>query len=283
MATDPHGSKAVDALGLRVRQLTRRYWVSTSMWRKRSPLLAANEVSFEIEPGKTLALVGSSGSGKSTVARCVMRLEKPDAGEVWAGDTNIAELGSIALAPFRTRIQMVFQDPATLMNPRMSAAEVIEEPLLIQRVGDKGGRRNRVVQLMNEVHVSPDSMGRRITEFSGGQRQRLAIARALALAPKVLILDEALTGLDLSTQAQIANLLLELQAVHSLTYLLISHDLDLVARMADTIAVMAAGKIVEQGPTRQIVSQPRHHETRGLLVAAKHFRATHANARGASR
>jgi ABC-type glutathione transport system ATPase component len=279
MATEPQTSDEV-LLGLRVRGLTRRYWVRNGAWRPLSPLLAVNDVSFAIPPGKTLALVGRSGSGKSTAARCVMRFEKPDTGEIWVGETNIASLGTKALAPFRTKIQMIFQDPATSMNPRMSAADIIEEPLLIQRRGSRTERRDRVAQLMQEVHVSPDWMDRRAGEFSGGQRQRLALARALALEPKLLVLDEALTGLDLSTQARIANLLFELQAARSLTYLLISHDLGLVVRMADLIAVMSGGKIVEQGSTSQVITQPEHPKTRALLAASKHFRATHAAAQG---
>lgn len=282
MAIEFQRGHDAETMGLRVRGLTRRYWVRGSVWRKRSPVLAAEDVSFEIPAGKTLALVGSSGSGKSTVARCVVRLEQPDGGEIWAGDTNIAQLGAAALAPFRTTIQMIFQDPVTSMNPRMSVAEIIAEPLLIQRCGNRQEIRRRVVQLMEEVHVSPSAMTRRGAEFSGGQRQRIAIARALAVKPKLLVLDEELTGLDLSTQAQIANLLLELQAGHGLTYLLISHDLNLVARMADTIAIMASGKIMEQGPFAQITSQPRCPETRALLAAARQLQSVRAAAQGAS-
>lgn len=269
-------------LGLRVRRLTRRYAVRHAGWHKRSTLLAANDVDFEIAPGKTLALVGSSGCGKSTVARCVMRLEKPDSGEVWLGETDIAQLPATALAPFRTKLQMVFQDPATSMNPRMSASDIIEEPLLIQRRGNREERTSRVADLMEEVRLSRDHMSRRASEFSGGQQQRLAIARALALKPNVLVLDEALTGLDLSTQAQIANLLMELQAVHSLTYLMISHDLALMGRMADHIAVMSAGTVVEQGPAIQLISQPEHQETRRLVQAASHSVLSRAAAQGAS-
>jgi ABC-type glutathione transport system ATPase component len=281
MAIDSQVSNGAP-LGLCVRRLTRRYAVRHAGWGERSALLAANDVHFEIAPGKTLALVGSSGSGKSTVARCVMRLEKPDAGEIWLGETDIAHLPAAALSPFRTKIQMVFQDPGTSMNPRMSAVEIIEEPLLIQRRGNREERRKRVAKLIEEVRLLPDQMNRRASEFSGGQQQRLAIARALALEPKVLVLDEALTGLDLSTQAQIANLLLELQAAHSLTYLVISHDLALVARMADHIALMSAGTVVEQGPTRQIISQPEHQETRRLVEAASHSILSRAAAQGAS-
>ena len=265
---------------LRVLGLTKRYWTSRGVWGKRSPLTALDDVSFEISPGKTLGLVGSSGSGKSTLAHCVTRLESADTGEIWINDANIARLSLRDLLPYRSQIQMIFQDATTAMNHRMSAAETIEEPLLIQRRGNSAARHARTRELMREVELSPDWMHRHVTEFSGGQRQRLAIARALALEPRVLLLDEALTGLDLSTQAQIANLLLDLQAAHSLTYLLISHDLLLVARMSDTIAVMSSGRIVEQGPARQIMSAPEHPVTQALLDSATNFHAKHAAASG---
>ena len=246
------------------------------------PVAAVTEVDFEIPHGQTLALVGESGSGKSTVARCVSRLERPDSGQILIQGADIAQLDSRDLAPFRSGIQMVFQDAMTAMNPRFSALEVIEEPLLINarptnarptnaRGSRDGGRsredrRGLVRALMIEVGLSPDWMNRSILHFSGGQRQRLALARALALRPQLLVLDEALSGLDLSTQAQIANLLLDLQAAHSLTYLLISHDLALVARLADAIGVMSGGKTVEVGPTRQIMSNPNHQATKKLLA-----------------
>jgi len=231
--------------------------------------VAACEVEFEICAGQTLALVGRSGSGKSTVARCVTRLEKPDAGQIWLDGTDIAQLDSRALRTLRPTFQMVFQDAATAMNPRFSAAGVIEEPLVIQQVGDKSSRRARATELLQEVGLSQHWADRSVMDFSGGQRQRLAIARALALKPKLLVLDEALSGLDLSTEAQIANLLLDLQASHSLAYLLISHDLALVARLADTIAVMANGRIVEQGRTAEVMAKATHPETRALVESTR--------------
>jgi ABC-type glutathione transport system ATPase component len=265
---------------LRIRGLTKRYWTTRNLWRKATSLTALDNVGFEISAGKTLGLVGRSGSGKSTLARCVTRLERPDDGEIWIGDANIAAMTSRDLLPYRSQIQMIFQDPTTAMNPRMSAAEVIQEPLLLQRRGESSERQLRAADLMREVGLSPDWMHRRVTEFSGGQQQRLAIARALALEPKLLVLDEALTGLDLSTQAQIANLLLEVQAPRSLTYLLVSHDLSLVARLSDTIAVMSSGQIVEQGWAKKLISAPAHPVTQALLTSARHFRAKRAGAVG---
>src|SRR6266849_1836180 len=267
---------------LRVCGLTKHYVRRSGIWRKRIPIAAVRGVNFEIPPGKTLALVGSSGSGKSTVARCVTRLERPDAGQIWVGGTDISRLGNRDLRPFRSEIQMIFQDAATSMNPRFSAAQIIEEPLLIQERGSKEERRSRARELMSEVGLSPNSADRSVMEFSGGQRQRLAIARALALQPKLLVLDEAMSGLDLSTEAQITNLLLELQAAHSLTYLFISHDLPLVARLADAIAVISAGRIVEQGPTPQVISSSNHPETKALLASATTFQKTYADMLGVS-
>ena len=252
----------------------RKKYVRGSLWQKRVAIDAAAGVDFEIAAGRTLALVGDSGSGKSTVARCVTRLEKPDSGQVLIDGTDIAYLDGRELAAFRSRIQMVFQDAVTSMNPCFSAQEVIEEPLLLDSTADRANltrknRRELAAALMEEVKLSPDWLRRSIQHFSGGQRQRLALARALALRPQLLVLDEALSGLDLSTQAQIANLLLDLQAAHGLTYLLISHDLALVARLADTIAVISSGKTVEVGPTDQIISTPHVAATQQLVASAE--------------
>jgi ABC-type glutathione transport system ATPase component len=267
---------------LRVCGLTKHYVRRSGIWRKRIPVAAVRGVDFAIPAGKTLALVGSSGSGKSTVACCVTRLERPDAGQIWVSGTDISRLGNRGLRWFRTEIQMIFQDAVTSMNPRFSAAQIIEEPLLIQGRVSKKERRNRAQELMSEVGLSPNWAGRSVMEFSGGQRQRLAIARALSAQPKLLVLDEALSGLDLSTEAQITNLLLELQATHSLTYLFISHDMPLVARLADTIAVISAGRVVEQGPTTQVISSPNRAETKALLASATTFQKTYADMLGAS-
>jgi peptide/nickel transport system ATP-binding protein len=254
---------------MRVSGLSKSYRRKGAGWQRTDVIVAASEIEFEIFAGQTLALVGSSGSGKSTVARCVTRLEKPDAGHIWLHGTDIAQLHSRELRSLRPQLQMVFQDAATSMNPSFTAAEVIEEPLLILGQDDKSVRRTRAKVLMEEVGLPPQWADRSAMDFSGGQRQRLAIARALALKPKLLVLDEAFTGLDLSTEAQIANLLLDLQASHSLAYLLISHDLALVSRLADTIAVMSKGRIVEHGSASQVIAHAQHAETLALVAATR--------------
>jgi len=269
METDANAMKPPVAPMLHVSCLSKSYRRKGAIWQRSDVVVAASEVDVEIFAGKTLALVGSSGSGKSTVARCVTGLEKPDAGQIWLEGTDIAQLDSRELRSFRPKLQMVFQDASTSMNPRFTAAEVIEEPLRIQKQGDKSARRTRTKELMQEVGLSPQWADRSAMDFSGGQRQRLAIARALALKPTLLVLDEALSGLDLSTEAQIANLLIDLQAAHSLAYLLISHDLALVTRLADTIAVMAHGKIVEHGPAAQVIASASHSETRALVESTR--------------
>jgi ABC-type glutathione transport system ATPase component len=281
MAIDQPISDATSQPLLRVQGLKKHY-IRGRLWQRRVPVTAVAQVNFQIAKGKTLALVGSSGSGKSTVARCVTRLEKPDAGEIWLGSTDIAKLSQSQLRPFRTEIQMIFQDAVTSMNPRFSAGEVIEEPLLIQGFKNREERQARVCELMGEIGISPTWANRLAINFSGGQRQRLAIARALALSPRLLVLDEALSALDLSTQAQIVNLLLQLQSAHSLTYLFISHDLSLVSCLADEIAVISAGEIVECGPTSEIAENPQHPETTALLASARRFQSNFEAALGAS-
>jgi ABC-type glutathione transport system ATPase component len=233
----------------------------------RSRITALDDVSLIVYPRSTLALVGESGSGKSTLGRCLASLEEPDSGEIWLEGTNLLTLTSRELFAVRRRIQLIFQDSAAAMNPRFTAAEIVTEPLAIQERAGKKGRRERALTLMERVGLLPQWADRSPLEFSGGQRQRLAIARALALKPRFLILDEALSGLDLSIQAQIANLLLQLQASFSLTYLYISHDLRLAGHLADEVAVMHRGKIVESGNVSNVFSQPQHPHTRGLIAS----------------
>jgi ABC-type glutathione transport system ATPase component len=265
---------------LRVEAISKRY-VPGGHWSKRIPVAAVNEASFQIRSGQTHALVGPSGCGKSTVARCVARLERPDSGRIWFEQQEIVALGGRELLPIRKNIQLIFQDAVTSLNPRFSAAEAIEEPLCIQGC-ERSERRHVAESVMKEVALSPSWLDRPITHFSGGQRQRLAIARALTTRPKLLILDEAFTGLDLSTQAQIVNLLLELQAAHAFSYLLISHDLALVAGMADTVSVMANGRLVENRPTRELIADPQQEETKKLIAATRTAESALALRAGAS-
>lgn len=265
---------------LQVQSLSKQYSAG-GRWFNRLPVTAVDNVSFVIGQGQTLGLVGSSGSGKSTVARCVTGLEQPDSGQIWFEGVDLARLTGSQLRCVRLDVQMIFQDAVTSLNPRFSALEAVEEPLQIQ--GKARSERREVAEtVVKEVGLSSAALGRRVMEFSGGQRQRLAIARALTMRPKLLVLDEAFSGLDLSTQAQIANLLLDLQAAHGLSYLLISHDIALVAGMADAIAVLAHGRLVESGDAQQVVGNPQHEETRNLLTSTRTMEARLALRAGAS-
>ena len=228
---------------------------------------ALNEVSFSIAPGSTLALVGESGSGKSTLVLCLACLERPTSGRIWFGGRNIAALDEKQLRAVRPQIQLVFQDPASSLNPRLTALEIITEPLLLQQSWNRRETQERGFALLERVGLSPEMASRRAGEVSGGQRQRLAIARALSLEPKLLILDEALSALDCSVQAQIANLLLELQSSFALTYFFITHDLAMAAHLAEEIAVINRGRIVEQGIPEKLLGSPEHEATRCLVAA----------------
>lgn len=252
---------------LQVRGLTRRYVRTHLVSGKTSCVQALDGVDLTVRPGTTVALVGQSGSGKSALARCMIRLDEPGAGEILFDGINLLQLTGPALASVRKRIQLIFQDPASAFNPRFTAAEIVEEPLRIHRCGSRAEQTERALFLMEQVGLRPDWSSKLALELSGGQRQRLAIARALALQPQLLILDEALSGSDLSIQAQIVNLLVELQEKHSLAYLLITHDLSLAGHLADEIAVMHQGRVVEQARTRELFTNPKHPESRLLLPA----------------
>jgi ABC-type glutathione transport system ATPase component len=251
---------------LKVDNLVKRY-AKRSFADAREELLSLDGVSFTIFPGTTLAIVGESGSGKSTLASCLACLESPTAGNIWFEGKNIVELGERARRQVRPQIQLIFQDPASSLNPRWSVFEILVEPLILQRKFTREEMIQHANSLLERVGLSPDIMQRPSTELSGGQRQRLAIARALALEPKLLILDEALSALDCSVQAQIANLLMDLQTSLGMTYLFITHDLAMAAHLADEIAVMNRGRIVEQGPAEKIFELPQHETTRQLLAA----------------
>ncbi len=229
---------------------------------------AVDHVAFIIRPGETLALVGESGSGKSTTARMVMRLLEADAGRITLMGEDITRLRGKRLRTLRRHMQMVFQDPFASLNPRMKIAETVGEGLRVH-ARDLGARqrRQRVAEVLERCGMSSDAMDHYPHQFSGGQRQRIGIARALAVSPELLVLDEPVSALDVSVQAQILNLLGELQREHGLAYLFISHDLSVVRHVADRVAVMFAGRIVEQGEIEALYAHPLHPYTRALLDA----------------
>jgi len=228
---------------------------------------AVDDVSFNIERGETFGLVGESGSGKTTTGRCMLRLVEPTSGEVRFDGENVLAFTKRRMRAARRDMQIVFQDPYSSLNPRMRARQIVEEPLIIHRLGDRAERRARVAELFALVGLDPAHLERYPHEFSGGQRQRIGLARALALNPSFLILDEPVTALDVSIQAQVINLLMDLQQQLKLTYLFIAHDLRLVEHICSRVAVMYLGKIVEMGPAASLFAAPQHPYTRALLSA----------------
>jgi len=268
---------------MRARGLSKGYMQRTPLSRNKFEIDALVDVNFEIAPGCLTALVGESGSGKSTLARCLAMMEKPDSGEIWFEENEISRWSNRKLEPLRPKIQMVFQDSEGALDPCFSVAQIIEEPLEIQHREGRHTLRARACELMEEVGLSRDWATRSPLELSGGQRQRLSIARAIALKPSLLILDESLSGLDLSTQAQILNLLLDLQAACSFTCLLISHDLSLVGQIADFVAVMHQGRIVECGSASQVLTSPQHPQTCKLLASAQVLESAFKTARAGGR
>ena len=231
-------------------------------------LVAVDGVDLEIRAGETLALVGESGSGKSTVARCIVRLIEPSGGDVAIGGESILGLQPSRLAGVSRRIQMVFQDPNASLNPRMNVRQVLEEPLKLQLYMLRSERAARVKELIGMVGLEASHLDRYPHELSGGQRQRVGIARAIAVSPDIVILDEPTSSLDVSIRGQILDLLLELQERLHLAYLFITHDLQVVQHVADRVAVMYLGGIVETGPTKALFADPKHPYTRALLSAA---------------
>jgi oligopeptide/dipeptide ABC transporter ATP-binding protein len=228
---------------------------------------AVDGVSLHIGPGETLGLVGESGCGKSTLGKAVVRLLKPTSGSIGFNGTNITRMSQRALRPLRRDFQMIFQDPVESLDPRMSVRSIIEEPLLIHRIGSRSDRVRMVNELLDRVGLPSSAAERYPFEFSGGQRQRIGIARALALKPKLIVCDEPVSALDVSIQSQILNLLVELQRELGLSYLFIAHDLSVVKHVSDRVAVMYLGKIVELAPSEKIYRDPRHAYTKALLSA----------------
>ncbi|MBU6171484.1 MAG: ATP-binding cassette domain-containing protein [Verrucomicrobia bacterium] len=228
---------------------------------------AVDGVSLHIGPGETLGLVGESGCGKSTLGKAVVRLLKPTSGSIGFNGTDITRMSQRALRPLRRDFQMIFQDPVESLDPRMSVRSIIEEPLLIHRIGSRSDRVRMVNELLDRVGLPSSAAERYPFEFSGGQRQRIGIARALALKPKLIVCDEPVSALDVSIQSQILNLLVELQRELGLSYLFIAHDLSVVKHVSDRVAVMYLGKIVELAPSESIYRDPRHAYTKALLSA----------------
>ena len=253
---------------LEVRNLTVRFDVRSGLLRRLTGRIHAVEgVSFRVASGETLGLVGESGSGKSTTGRAILRFEDPTDGEIWIDGEDVAEFSRSRIRSVRRRVQMVFQDPFASLNPRLTVGDQVGEPLEIHGIARGSELDERVARLLQRVGLSPDLRRRYPHEFSGGQRQRLCIARALALHPRLIIADEAVSALDVSIQAQVINLLLDLQAEFGISYLFISHDMAVVERVSHQVAVMYNGRIVEIGPRQAVFADPRHPYTRRLLAA----------------
>ncbi|MFE7415856.1 ATP-binding cassette domain-containing protein [Rhodococcus sp. NPDC057529] len=229
---------------------------------------AVDTVSFSVDKGATLAVVGESGCGKSTIAKSIVRLLTPTSGRILVDGADIAQLSEKALRPFRSRVQMVFQDPYGSLDPHLTAVDIVGEPLRLQGVRSKSERARRAAELIDRVGLPATALHRRPAEFSGGQRQRIGIARALASGPELLVCDEATSALDVSVQAQVLDLLREIQHDTGLTYVFISHNLGVVREISDTVIVMSRGRVVESGSTTDVLEHPAEPYTQALRAAA---------------
>lgn len=254
---------------LQVRGLKKHFPISAGfiIQREVGAIKAVDGLDFDVFRGETLGLVGESGCGKSTTGRTILQLYRPTAGTVNFEGTELSHLRGEALRKMRRHMQMIFQDPYASLNPRMSVGRIISEPLYVHNIGTPQERMDRVQFLMEKVGLNPYFVNRYPHEFSGGQRQRIGIARALALSPSLIVADEPISALDVSIQAQVVNLLQDLQREFNLTYLFIAHDLSMVRHICDRVAVMYLGKIVELGPSEEVYNNPRHPYTQALLSA----------------
>jgi peptide/nickel transport system ATP-binding protein/oligopeptide transport system ATP-binding protein len=252
---------------LEIRDLAKAYSMSGKTGTKPGHLKAVAGVNLQIAPGETLGLVGESGCGKSTLGKLILGLTPADRGEILYRGTDLTRLSARQIRPYRRQLQMIFQDPFSSLNPRMTVGETLAEPLIIHRLCAAAERHNRIAKLLNQVGLDTTAANRYPHEFSGGQRQRISIARALAVEPELIIADEPVSALDLSVQAQILNLLREIQLQHKLSYLFIAHDLAVVEHVSDRIAVMYLGKIVETAPAGELYHLPQHPYTEALLAA----------------
>jgi oligopeptide transport system ATP-binding protein len=254
---------------LDARRLVKHYPIKGGVMLKEiAAVKAVDDVSLSISPGETLGLVGESGCGKSTFGRAILRLEEPTAGEVWFDGENILTFDAEKQRALRKKMQIIFQDPFSSLNPRKPVASIVGEPLLIHGMKNRRERDARVLELLRVVGLRQEHMRRYPHMFSGGQRQRIGVARALALNPKLVVCDEAVSALDVSIQAQVLNLLKDLQEEFGLTYLFISHDLHVVEHISDRVAVMYLGKIVEIADSQTIYARPLHPYTQALLSAS---------------
>ena len=263
----------MDGTILEVRNLTKYFPIKRGLLKREvGSVKAVDDVSFNIREGETLGLVGESGCGKTTSSRCILRAIEPTSGEIMfrtanGDEVNVATLPNRELRPLRREMQMVFQDPFSSLNSRMSLLDIVGEPLLVHGMTSRDERQDRVAELLRLVGLRPEYMQRYPHAFSGGERQRIGIARALALHPRLVVADEPVSALDVSVQAQVINLLMDLQEAQNLTYLFVAHDLSVVKQISTRIAVMYVGKIVELADTAELFSNPQHPYTEALLAS----------------
>ena len=269
-------TEAIPAMGgtiLEVRNLTKHFPIKRGLLKRTVGMVkAVDDVSFDIRTGETLGLVGESGCGKTTTSRCLLRAIEPTSGEIMfrtaeGNEVNVATLPNREMRPLRREMQMVFQDPFSSLNSRMSLLDIVGEPLLVHGMTNRQERQDRVAELLRLVGLRPEYMQRYPHAFSGGERQRIGIARALALHPRLVVADEPVSALDVSVQAQVINLLMDLQSEFELTYLFVAHDLSVVKQISDRVVVMYVGKIVEMANTEEMFSNPKHPYTEALLAA----------------